>query len=194
MPGREHSLEKGKVHHKWDKTNPPAIEIDPGDTVHCETIDVTNNQITPTSQASALATLDFSQLYPLAGPIFVRGAKPGDVLEVEILRMQTLGWGYAAIIPGLGLLDEDFTRPYIRHFDLTNTFTTAFARPTPLPLTRAVSIQASRPVRGERGDGFCAGAAAGRARSSRGATRRRSMVLIPYSLVNTLKVRYADTP
>ena len=29
MPGREHSLEKGKVHHKWDKTNPPAIEIDP---------------------------------------------------------------------------------------------------------------------------------------------------------------------
>jgi acetamidase/formamidase len=134
MPGREHTLAKGKVHHKWDQKNPPAIEIDPGDVVHCETIDVTNNQVTPTSTAAALATLDFAQLYPLAGPIFVRTAEPGDVLEVEILRMQTLDWGFAAIIPGLGLLSEDFTQPYIRHFDLTNGFSTKFRDDIHIPL------------------------------------------------------------
>ena len=53
MAGREHTLDKGKVHHKWDKRNRPAIAIASGDTVHCETAEVTNNQITPGCPASA---------------------------------------------------------------------------------------------------------------------------------------------
>src|SRR4029077_6856428 len=90
MTRHEHTLATGKVHHKWDKRIPPAIEIESGDTVHCETAEVTNNQITPGCPASALAAIDFSQLYPLAGPIFVRGAEPGDVLDVDILRLEPL--------------------------------------------------------------------------------------------------------
>ena len=53
----------------------------------------------------------------------IEGAEPGDILEVEILRMQTLDWGWTGIIPGLGLLANDFTAPYIRHFDLSNGIT-----------------------------------------------------------------------
>jgi acetamidase/formamidase len=120
MPGREHTLDKRKVHHKWDKRNPPALEIESGDTVHCETAEVTNNQVTPGCAASALGRIDFSQLYPLAGPIYVRNAEPGDILEVDILRLEPLEWGWSGIIPGLGLLAEDFNEPYIRHFDLSN--------------------------------------------------------------------------
>jgi acetamidase/formamidase len=119
MP-REHTLDKSKVHHKWDQRNPPAIEIESGDTVHFETVEVTNNQVTPGCDAAALTNIDFAQLYPLAGPVFVKDAKPGDILEVEILRLQTLDWGWTGLIPGLGLLAEDFTAPYIRHFDLRN--------------------------------------------------------------------------
>ena len=118
--GREHTLDKRKVHHKWDKRNPPAIEIESGDTVHCETAEVTNDQVTPGCAASAIGKIDFAQLYPLAGPIYVKSAEPGDILEVEILRLAPLQWGWAGIIPGLGLLAEDFTVPYIRHFDLSN--------------------------------------------------------------------------
>lgn len=120
MAGREHTLDPSKVHYKWDRRNPPAIEIESGDTVHCETAEVTNNQITPGCSAAKLGDLDFAQLYPLAGPIYVKGAEPGDVLEVEILKLETLAWGWTGIIPGLGLLAEDFTTPYIRHFDLTD--------------------------------------------------------------------------
>lgn len=123
MTAREHVLDRAKVHHKWDKRNTPAIEIQPGDTVHCETAEVTNNQVTPGCPATVLSTLDFSQLYPLAGPIYVHNAQPGDILEVEILQLQPLKWGWTGIIPGLGLLAEDFTQPYIRHFDLTNGLT-----------------------------------------------------------------------
>jgi hypothetical protein len=92
-PVAEHTLRPDQIHHKWDNSLPPAIEIEPGDIVHCETAEVTNNQVTPGCDASVLTNLDFDQLYPLAGPIFVKGAGPGDILEVEILRMQTLDWG-----------------------------------------------------------------------------------------------------
>jgi len=120
MAGREHTLDRSKIHYKWDNSLPPAIEIDPGDTVHCETEEVSDGQIKPGMPPSILGNLDFDRLYPLAGPIYVKGAEPGDILEVEILRLQTLDWGWAGIIPGLGLLSQDFTEPYIRYFDLTN--------------------------------------------------------------------------
>src|SRR5215831_6558567 len=134
MPGREHTLERSKIHFKWDKRNPPAIVIQSGDTVHCETAEVTNNQITPGCPSSKIVAIDFAQLYPLAGPIYVEGAEPGDVLEVEILRLEPLDWGWAGIIPGLGLLSEDFNQPYIRHFDLTNRFTAPLRDDVRIPI------------------------------------------------------------
>ncbi|RMD80277.1 MAG: acetamidase [Chloroflexi bacterium] len=130
----EYVLERGKVHHKWDNSLPPAIEIESGDVVHCETAEVTNNQVTPGCDASVLMNLDFSQLYPLAGPIFVKDAQPGDILAVEILRLQPLDWGWTGIIPGLGLLAQDFTEPYIRHFDLSNGQTAPLRDDIHIPL------------------------------------------------------------
>jgi acetamidase/formamidase len=120
MIAQEHSLEAGRVHYKWDNSNPPVIEIEPGDVVHFEAQEVTDGQLNPDSSASALAELDFNRLYPLAGPIYVKGAQPGDTLEVEVLRLVPKEWGWAGIIPGLGLLAEDFDQPYLRHFDLSN--------------------------------------------------------------------------
>jgi len=102
--------------------------------VHCETAEVTNNQLTPGCPASALGQLDFSQLYPLAGPIYVRGAEPGDILAVDILRLEPLTWGWAGLIPGLGLLAEDFSQPYIRHFDLSNGLTTSLRDDIHIPI------------------------------------------------------------
>jgi acetamidase/formamidase len=116
----EHVLERGRVHYKWDNRLAPAIEVAPGDVVHFETEEVTDGQVTPGCPASKLGALDFDRLYPLAGPVFVRGAEPGDVLEVEMLELRPLDWGWTGILPGLGLLAEDFKEPYIRHFDLRN--------------------------------------------------------------------------
>ena len=83
----EHRIERGQVHYKWDNAQRPVIEIASGDVVHCETDEVTDGQIRPGSPASALGTIDFARLYPLAGPIFVRGAEPGDTLRIDILSL-----------------------------------------------------------------------------------------------------------
>jgi acetamidase/formamidase len=50
----------------------------------------------------------------------VHGAAPGDTLAVEILDIHTQGWGWTAVLPGLGLLPEEFPDPYLRVFDLSH--------------------------------------------------------------------------
>lgn len=71
------------VHFTWDATHEPALAIESGDTVVVETRDVSDNQISPDSTAAALTTIDWERLYPLAGPISVAGAEPGDTLAVD---------------------------------------------------------------------------------------------------------------
>lgn len=107
-------------HTKWDNSLPPAIEIDSGDVVVCETEEVTGGQITPASSAADLGNIDFDRIYPLAGPIYVRGAEPGDVLAVEILALRPLEWGWTGVLPTLGLLPDDFPEPALHIWDLTN--------------------------------------------------------------------------
>ncbi len=107
------------MHFTWDATHEPALAIESGDTVVVETRDVSDNQISPDSTAAALTTIDWERLYPLAGPIYVAGAVPGDTLAIEILALTPREWGWAAIIPGVGLLPDDFPEPYLRIFDLT---------------------------------------------------------------------------
>jgi acetamidase/formamidase len=115
-----HEFPDDRVHFTWDVDNEPVLTIESGDTVVYETRDVSDNQITPDSTAEAVAALDWDRVYPLAGPVFVDGAEPGDTLAIEVLDVETRGWGYTLIIPGFGLLPDDFPDAYIRVFDLSN--------------------------------------------------------------------------
>jgi acetamidase/formamidase len=117
---RTHHLPAERVHFTWDTSNEPVLAIDSGDTVVVWTRDVTDNQVARDSDASVIADLDLNRLYPLNGPIAVHGAEPGDTLAIEILDIHTQGWGWTAVLPGLGLLPDDFPDAYLRVFDLAN--------------------------------------------------------------------------
>jgi acetamidase/formamidase len=118
MP-RTHYFPSDRVHYTWDAGNEPVITVESGDTVVLTTRDVSDNQITRDSDASVIAGLDWSRVYPLAGPIAVDSARPGDTLAIDILDLHTQGWGWTAILPGLGLLPDDFPDAYLRIFDLS---------------------------------------------------------------------------
>jgi acetamidase/formamidase len=112
-----------QVHYLWDEGNEPTLRVASGDEVTVRTREVSDGQITPESTVEALGSLDESRLYPLVGPVHVEGAAPGDTLKIEILSIETQGWGWAAILPGLGLLPDDFPHPYLRIFDLSGDTT-----------------------------------------------------------------------
>lgn len=129
---KSHSVQRSAVHFLWDKSLTPAVVIRSGDVVNLETREVSGGQVTKGAPATVVSQLNPSKSYPLAGPIMVEEAMPGDVLGVEFLELRPLKWGWTAIIPGRGLLPDDFKDPYIRYFDLDP--------PRPAQLRPGVSI------------------------------------------------------
>ncbi|HYM97096.1 MAG TPA: acetamidase/formamidase family protein, partial [Candidatus Sulfotelmatobacter sp.] len=131
---REHTISRETHHFKWDNSNPPAVEIEPGDIVHIDADEVTAGQLKKGDPASKLGALDFDRLYPLGGPVYVKGAEPGDTLEVEILQLKPGSWGWSALLPGLGLLASDFPDPYVRYFDLGDRKTAELRHDIQIPV------------------------------------------------------------
>ena len=111
------------------------VFAEPGDLVVAETDDFAAGQIQRDSPASALLDVDFDLIYPLAGPIHVAGAEPGDALAIEIVGFELPEWGWACIIPGFGLLPPgEFTEPVLRIFDLTDGDTTELCPGVRIPI------------------------------------------------------------
>jgi acetamidase/formamidase len=114
-----HHLDDSQPHAFWDNSYPPRLRIQPGDTVVFETLEASANQVRPQSSHDAVAHLDFGVIHPLTGPVYVEGAEPGDGLSVEITSLKHKGWGWNAVIPGFGLLGDDFPNAYLHHYKLT---------------------------------------------------------------------------
>ena len=104
----------GRHHHfGWDNSNPPVLTAAPGDSVEFEIVDASGGQIDVESGVAEVAALDFAKVNPVTGPVHVDGAEPGDALKVTIESFVPSGWGWTAVIPGFGLLADQFPDPAI---------------------------------------------------------------------------------
>jgi acetamidase/formamidase len=154
-----HKIRSDAVAFGWDNSARPVLEIESGEIVELETTDASGGQLTADSTAADVRTLNFDYVNPITGPVYVRGAEPGDVLAVEILELRPRDWGWTAIIPGFGLLADEFTEPWLRisqrdgrrgRVSFANDFSLPFA-PFPGSPTRAWWPDGHRPVpRGPR--------------------------------------------
>jgi acetamidase/formamidase len=54
--------------------------------------------------------------YSNVGPVEVRGALPGDVVECRMLHLRTIEWGWNSFPLGVGALPADFKEPYLHYF------------------------------------------------------------------------------
>jgi acetamidase/formamidase len=107
------TIHRDRHHFGWNNANEPVLRISPGETVAFEIVDASGGQLTRVSTVRDVAGLDFARVNPVTGPVYVEGAAPGDALLVEILDFESSGWGWTAIIPGFGLLAEDFPTPFL---------------------------------------------------------------------------------
>lgn len=115
------SLDDKKPHAFWDNTLPPRLRIQPGDTVIFETLEGCG-QVTPEWSDEDISHLDSDLTHALTGPVFVEGAEAGDVLVIEIIDLQHKNWGWNGVIPGFGLLADEFSKPYIHHYKLVGDY------------------------------------------------------------------------
>ena len=129
----EHHLDSSRVHHDWDATREPVLEIASGDVVHFD-LPITGDGQVDESSTVETVVWDFETIYNLGGPVRVEGAKPGSTLEVEVLALTPGPWGWTAFIPGTGLLPDDFPDPYLKVFDLRNGKTARVADGVEVPI------------------------------------------------------------
>jgi acetamidase/formamidase len=100
-------------HHGWDRAHAPLLEVGPGATVELALADCFGGQLGADATGADVAALDLDLANPLTGPIAVRGAAPGDALVVEVLDVTVGGTGWTTLIPGFGLLADDFPDPEV---------------------------------------------------------------------------------
>ena len=118
MTATGHTLHRHRHHFGWDNGEPPVLTVAPGETVSFETAEASGGQLSAASSAADLNDLDFDRVNPVTGPVFVDGAKPGDALKVTILSMTATDWGWTAVIPGFGLLADQFPDPALHMWSL----------------------------------------------------------------------------
>ena len=102
----------------FDASLPPCLEIESGETVNIETVSGGPEHIPPEGKGFDVPAelLDIHReccaILPghiLTGPIAIKGAAPGDVLQVDILDISLRqNWGWNIIRPLSGTLPDEF--------------------------------------------------------------------------------------
>jgi acetamidase/formamidase len=91
--------ERRTLHANWSRDRAPVAEIDSGDTVEFRTLDVAWGIDPPTSTTAPRRKFEprdpVTDAGPcLLGPVWVRGAAPGDTLEIRIDAVEPGPWGW----------------------------------------------------------------------------------------------------
>src|SRR5260370_12322360 len=128
----------------FDATLPPILTVESGDWGSFpNTWSPFLNELEPGVPISRLAELRTGNPgrgpHSIIGPIAVRDAEPGDVVEIRYKRLKPATWGAVFNNPaalGTGLLPQDFAQGQIKYVDLDLTAMQGkFAPDINIPLT-----------------------------------------------------------
>lgn len=95
---------EGNTIFAFSKDNKPVLFVDSGETIEVETVDALSNQIQ--TESDTIEAIDWEQVNPATGPIYVNEAKEGDILKVTIEKININNQGVLLTGPNLSLVGE----------------------------------------------------------------------------------------
>jgi len=101
-------IDRKKVFFAFAPDLQPVAHVQQGEEVIMETHDCFEGQIQTTSDL--VDKLDWNHVNPATGPVYIEGAKPGDVLQVELLEVKVAKQSSMVTIPGEGALGDRITQ------------------------------------------------------------------------------------
>ncbi len=123
--GKPLAQEPDTGHNRWHPDISPVVEAEEGEEVVLETRDALDGQLNPATTEADFGGIQPGAIHPLTGPVLVKGAEPGDLLEVEFLDVAPQPWGFSSIIPGFGFLRDLFTEPFMVHWTIAEGWATS---------------------------------------------------------------------
>lgn len=97
----------------------PVARARPGQMIVVHTRDALDANLNLESQPKDVTAIDLNLVHPITGPIYIEGAKRGDVLAVKLIDIKPDEYGYTTIVPGFGFLRDLFPNPYVANWRLT---------------------------------------------------------------------------
>jgi amidase len=137
-------IPKEKHRFSFSKSDEPAIVVSPGDEIVFETLDSWAGDLErPEDIASVYHPIERAN--PATGPVFVRGAIPGDTLVVDILAITLLAPIISKIVPRGGLLAGEVTSPYCRFLSMEHGWL-SFPGGIRLPIRPMIGVIGTAPA------------------------------------------------
>jgi len=98
----------------------PVARAKPGDLIVVHTRDALDSNLNINSKPKDVTAIDVNLIHPMTGPIYIEGAKRGDVLAIKLINVTPNEYGYTTIIPGFGFLPDLYTEPFIANWKLNH--------------------------------------------------------------------------
>ncbi|MEM0053201.1 MAG: acetamidase/formamidase family protein [Nitrososphaeria archaeon] len=117
-------VSKTNIIYKFSPKNKPVETASPGDIIIFETIDCLSGQIK--NEDDSISAIDWNRVNGATGPIYIKGAEPGDTLAVEILDINIDDNAFLVTVPGHGVLSNLKFSSKIKMLK-TSKYTTSFS-------------------------------------------------------------------
>lgn len=139
------TLSKESYVYAMSADNKPALRVKSGTTIEVETYDCFLNQID--SEGTSYNSINWDQINPATGPIYIEEAKPGDILKVEIKKIELADEGTMVTGPELGVMGCEITDFSIKKLPVRdgNVF---FNEKVQFPITPMIGVIGVAPEEG----------------------------------------------
>lgn len=111
-------VDRTHVIYEMSDKNPPVCHVQDGETLTFHTFDCFKDRLL--NPEAAFDALLFDELNPATGPVYIEGARPGDTLKVEILKIHLAPMGVTEIDNGFGCLAHLVKEPHIKRLPVSN--------------------------------------------------------------------------
>ena len=107
----DYILTAEQKHNKFSKLIPPVLTVKSGSVIKADTYEASDRQLHHEATLEDLANIDFGPIHPITGPVYVEEAEVGDILAVDLLKIDLHDYGWQAIVGGFGFLTDRFPEP-----------------------------------------------------------------------------------
>jgi formamidase len=111
---------QGGWHNRWHPSIPAAFAVTLGKEVAVALRDSADGQVTQETLDRDVLGLDMRRGHALTGPLWVEGAEPGDLLDVEVLAVESATFGFTLVIPGFGMLGDLALEPLVVKWEIAD--------------------------------------------------------------------------
>ena len=131
----DYFLTADQKHNKFSSLIPPVLKVKSGSVIKADAYEASDNQLHRNATLEDLINIDFGPIHAMTGPVYVEEAEVGDILAVDLLKVELGDYGWQAIVGGFGFLTERFPDPKlnVHEIDAVNK-TTMFNDKIKIPL------------------------------------------------------------